>query len=487
MPKAQAAFVVDRKGFARKFASRPKGFVLFELLQNAWDEPITRVDVTAEMLPGRPVCCVVVEDDAPEGFADLASVYTLFRDSKKANDPTKRGRFELGEKLVLALAQRATVTSTKGTVRFEGDTRTFSKVRREAGTRFEAEFKFTRGEFERMCAAISTLLAPVGVVTTFNGRALAPRKPIENFYTALQTVVADDDGNLVKRDRVTDVEVYDVLPGETAHIYEMGIPVVETGDRWHVNVMQKVPVNWERNNVPPFYLQTLRVHVLNAFHDKLSMEDAAQPWVTNALEDFRVEGPAVRTVLKDRFGAKAVIFDPSDPEANKIAMSEGYTVIPGGALPGQAWSNVKVHEACKPAGQVTPSPKPYDPNGRPEHVIPHAEWTANMRRRADFAAGLFQRITDDVCRVEIVREPSASWVANFGSALGSERLCLNFGRLGARWFALPNRAVEVLDLLIHEFVHHEVSDHLSAEMHKTATLYGAKLAQLCLDEPAFFA
>jgi len=64
---------------------------------------------------------------------------------------------------------------------------------------------------------------------------------------------------------------------------------------------------------------------------------------------------------------------------------------------------------------------------------------------------------------------------------------LNYGRLGRNWFTLSNRAVSVLDLLLHEFVHFEVHDHLSNEMHETATLYGAKLAQLCLDEPAFFA
>jgi hypothetical protein len=31
----------------------------------------------------------------------------------------------------------------------------------------------------------------------------------------------------------------------------MGIPVVETGDRWHVDVAQKVPLNFDRDNLPP--------------------------------------------------------------------------------------------------------------------------------------------------------------------------------------------------------------------------------------------
>ena len=27
-------------------------------------------------------------------------------------------------------------------------------------------------------------------------------------------------------------------------LYELGIPVVETGDKWHYSVRQKVPLNW---------------------------------------------------------------------------------------------------------------------------------------------------------------------------------------------------------------------------------------------------
>ena len=118
---ADAALVVDKRGLAKKLAHKPKVFILHELLQNAWDEDVTEVQVKAEMLAGRPVCRIKVFDDCPEGFQDLASIYTLFRDSKKAPDPTKRGRFELGEKLVAAVALRMEVVTTKGGVLIEGD------------------------------------------------------------------------------------------------------------------------------------------------------------------------------------------------------------------------------------------------------------------------------------------------------------------------------------------------------------------------------
>lgn len=479
--------VVDRKGLAKKLAKRPKAFILFELLQNCWDENVRVVRVQLEMLPGKPVCRVVVEDDCPEGFADIRSVYTLFRDSKKASDPAKRGRFELGEKLVLALALRAKVTTTKGTVIIEGDERYETREHRWAGTRFEGDFRMTREEFLEVCRDVRMLLPPVEIETTLNGEPLKFRTPEHVFHTTLQTVRADEEGNLKATERKTEVRVYAVAEGEEAYIYEMGIPVVPTGDRWHYDVQQRVPVNWERNNVPPSYLKTLRVEVLNAMFAEVPKEEAAANWVTEAIGDTRVEAEALKQVVTHRFGDKAVINDPSDPEGTKIAMSRGYTVISGGSLSKEAWENIRTHNTCLPAGQVTPSPKVYDPNGRPEHQISRSDWTRDMWRIAEFAEDLFLKLTGQNCYVVIAREPTASWAANFGDggALGM-RLCLNYGRLGRAWFERAKRDEKVLDLLIHEFCHHKVKDHLSHEMHETATALAAKLANLCLDDPKFF-
>jgi len=224
------------------------------------------------------------------------------------------------------------------------------------------------------------------------------------------------------------------------------------------------------------------VLTLNALAAKLRPEESKQSWVTNALEDARVEKTAVDKVVTDRFGEKRVIFDPSDKEGTKIAMSQGYTVIPGGALPAAAWDNIRTYGTALPAGQVTPSPKPYSADGRPEHVIPPEQWTDAMRKRVAFAKEFFKRLIGETLTVRIVHEFGVSWSANFGYG----ELCLNYSRLGKRWFALPNRAEEVLDLLLHEYCHETVHDHLSAEMYRTATRLGARLAQLCLDDPAFF-
>ncbi len=481
------ALVVDRKGLARKLNKRPKAFIVFELLQNSWDEDVHRVSVTAEMLPGRPVCHIAVEDDCPEGFADLRSIYTLFRDSKKGPDPTKRGRFELGEKLVLALALRAKVTTTKGTVTFEGDERHETREKRPAGTIFEGDFRMTREEFAEICQQVHMLFPPKDIETTFNGQPLVCRKPTSTFETTLQTIRIDEEGNLKATERKTEVRVYETRNGEEAHVYEMGIPVVPTGDKWHYDVQQRVPVNWERNNVPPAFLKTLRVEVLNAMHPCINRDEATSTWVSEAIEDARVEPKALYGVVTKRFGEKSVIYDPSDPEGTKIAMSQGYTVIPGGALSKGTWDNIRNHSTRLPAGQVTPSPKPYDPNGRPERVISRDEWTPDMWRMAEFAEGLFHKLIDEECSVYIVTEPQAPWTANFGGqGILGYTLCLNFGRLGKKWFSRPKRDEVLLSLLIHEFAHHFSLDHLSARYHDGLCSLGAKLALVALNEPTFF-
>jgi len=486
---ANDVLVVDKKGLARKLAHKPKGFIVYELAQNAWDEPgVTEVVIKAEMKPGRPVCHIEVYDDAPEGFQELSSIYTLFKDSKKAPDPTKRGRFELGEKLVAAVALRMEVITTKGGVIIDGNRRRNVRNKLQKGSAVLVDVRMNREEFVEVCDQVGRLIPPKGIKTVFNGATLKPRDPACSFEATLQTIRSDEEGNLKPTQRKAKVDVYEPLPGEVAHIYEMGIPVVETGDRWHYDVQQRVPVNWERSNVPPSYLKTLRVMVINEMAAQLQPEEAKEPWVTSAIDDERCEPGATKEIVVKRFGKKSVIADPSDPEGTKIAMSQGYTVIPGGALPKGAWANVRSSGAVLPAGKVTPSPKPYDPEGHPEKVKPRDEWTPDMWRIAEFAEGLFYKLTDERCDVYIVVEPTSYWAANFqrGAILSGLRLCLNFGKLGKKWFANPNRSEMVLTLLLHEFAHLNVSDHLSDEYHREVTRLGAKLATLCLDEPEFF-
>ena len=130
-------FEVDKEGLARILERKGKEFALFELIQNAWDEPgVSKVSVTLEYR-GWNKARLVVEDDAPEGFRDLTHAFTLFADSVKKSNPEQRGRFNLGEKLVLAISDKVTIRTTKGGLRFDKDGRHSLRSTQSAGSRVE--------------------------------------------------------------------------------------------------------------------------------------------------------------------------------------------------------------------------------------------------------------------------------------------------------------------------------------------------------------
>lgn len=470
----QPHFVVDKQGLAKLLERRSKAYILFELLQNAWDENTTHVEATVEWLGERTVR-ITMTDDAPEGFADLTHAYTLFAESAKKSDPTKRGRFNLGEKLVIAASTSARITTTKGTVEFERDGRTNRRRTREYGTEFRATFRMSKAEYETMLAEARTAICPANVETIINGEPLPHREPVATILAPLPTEVADAEGYLRPTVRGTVLRLYEPLPGEAPTLYEMGIPVVETSQRWHIDIGQKVPLNSDRDNVTPAYMRQVNVLVANEMYVYLlnSKEAATEDWVTEALAHAQVNPETVDAVLHARFGDKRVINDPSDPEGTKMAVAAGYTVIPGGAFSGAAWAHIKEGGHALPAGRVTPSPKAYSdsPDAKPLNVIGPDRWTQGM--------ATFVGLAVDVARVVLYRKVQVRFVSDitwpFAATYGPDGvLTVNVGRLGHAWFGAEKQ--RQLALLLHEFVHEQVSDHLSRDFADGVADLGARLA-----------
>jgi hypothetical protein len=475
-------FAVDKAGLGKQAEEQSKGRLIGELVQNGLDEAgVTRIDITLTPVTGRPLADLTVADDSPEGFRDLTHAYTLFADSYKRSNPTQRGQYNLGEKMVLAVCESASISTTKGTVLFDAAEGRSEKPRqkRERGSVFQGRIRLTREEYPQVCDYLRSLLLPENVVVTFNGNRLLPRKPLHTLEASLETPVADDNGVMRLRGRKTQVTLHEVLPGEVASLYEMGLPVVETGDKWHVNVGQKVPLNRDRDNVKPSYLRAVRTLVLNEMHDGLTAEDANETWVRQASSDSACSPKSIARVLDLRFGEKRASYDPNDPEANKAWVAKGGTLVYGSMLSKQEWQNAKEASAIVPAGQLCPTAKPYsdDPNAPLADVIAEENWTEEMRHIAAYALFLARELMGVSLTVTMVNTKNS-----FLACYGKGRLDFNVFHLGHSWFG--QGATETVDrLLIHEFGHQFSGDHLSEEYHEALCRLGAGLKRLALEKP----
>jgi len=476
-------FEADKDGLRKLLEKRGLQCVLYELISNAWDTDATTVDAALRPVVGKPLVEIVVEDDDPKGFETLAHAWTLFAESNRKADASKRGRFNLGEKLVLACCESAQIATTTGTVIFDQDGRhEHPRRKREAGSEFRGLVRMTRVQMDEVVAAARLLIPPPDVAVTFNGEPLVSRECVAKFEVELATEFADEEGCLHRTRRLTDVLLYNPLPGQPTRVYELGVPVVTHECQWDVDVCQKIPLTLDRTNVTPAFISELRVAVLNDMHFNVKGEQAAAGWVTEAISDPGVSMDAVKTVVTERFGERAVAYDPSDPEACKRLAGQDRTVVPGGALPGSAWSNVRRAEALPAAGKVSPTPRPFNENGAPLKMA--AEVTYEMDRRAGQI--------DALARALLGHGVTVLWAADvgwpFGGAYdrGYQTLIINLGRCGYCWVTESMASERVLSLLIHELSHDCLGDHLSDDYQKMACKLGAKCVELAFTKPGLF-
>lgn len=468
-----SVFEVDREGLRKLLERKGKEFVLYELIQNAWDQNVREVYVSFTKSPGSRLANIVVEDDDPEGFADLTHAYTLFAESAKKSNPRQRGRFNIGEKLVIAVCEESRIVTTKGGVEFVGDERRVLRRKTEKGSRFEGLLRLTNDEFAACCNAMTLLLPPAGIMTYFNGSLLEPREPqsvVER--VSLQTEIADAEGYLRKATRSTEIRIYERRSSEVGMLFEMGIPVVPTRDEWHVDVQQKIPLTTDRDNVPPSFLRDIRTVVLNQVHQHLTETSANHLWVKSAMEDSNVSEDAVRSVIKNRFGDKVVTYDIHDQEANHRAVAEGFTVVYGRSLGKEEWNNVrKVIGVMPSAGSLFPTD--------PGNIVPMVP-IEPTEQEAKMITGI-KRLARTLIGAEIAVDIINNHRENAAARYGHRHMMVNKAKVGRKWFdALDEASV---GLIIHELGHEYETNHLLEGYYRALTKLGARLAIATAKDP----
>jgi hypothetical protein len=253
-------------------------------------------------------------------------------------------------------------------------------------------------------------------------------------------------------------------------LYEMGLPVVEleAGDPWHINVCQRVPLTSDRDNVSPAFLRDVRAEVLNLMANRLTDDQAAESWVSEATEDDRIESEAVREVVKKRFGDKAVVADPNDPQSRERAIMAGYTIVPARAMSKDTWKHVR------DAGAVPSSSQMFRSVGVDTETIPEDKWTDDMRILVEVTkriAFTVWGIAVDVAFCKSVASTRADWTDSYPPVV-----TYNVQRLGKSWFRADNLN-EHVKLIIHE-IGHQRGGHLEASYIRALCEIGAELFKL---------
>lgn len=360
-------FTVDKAGLADILERRGKAFAILELVSNAWDaQGVTEVRITTEPCIGSPYVKLMVMDDSPEGWADLGEAHTMFARSRRGADPNKRGRFGLGEKLVLACCRWADIQTTTGTMSFGVNGRSQSPSKIERGTIFIGEIRMSRAELEEAEQVLRKIIPPVP--TYYNGKLIVPSGSVLASVKVKLPTEIESDGVLRRTIRETMIDIHTThatAQGETGDILELGVPICDWALPYRVNVRQKVPMNLERDSVTDAFRRAVQVAVFNTMADHITGDMAAEPWAEEAMGDSRAQPEAVRAVFEERFGDRVVVATPNDPMANAQAAAQGMTVLSGGVLGASAWGNVRKYVEPVSASQAFPSSKPKDQTGRP--------------------------------------------------------------------------------------------------------------------------
>ena len=319
LPAATGRFSVSESGMRELNASRQPWDLVKELIQNAWDEApfATECRVVIEPQPDGETTLVTVEDDG-SGFSDIADAYTLMGHTDKRGQPTKRGRFNIGEKDVISVAIEAEVETAGHTVAFppvifprEGS-REVTPNSRAKGTVVRTLMPWD----ERQSVELIEMLRrfrPTPTYRLFVNECEVPPRPATNIRpVTLQTITQDAPGKPM-RPTQRRTEIHFVKPrdaNEDRWLYEMGIPVQTIECPWDVDVMQKIPMSQQRDSVSEAYLNRIYAETLNATHGKLEREEFGTPWVKRAIGNRQITGEAVKATVKGRYGSPKIVFPP---------------------------------------------------------------------------------------------------------------------------------------------------------------------------------
>ena len=440
-------FAVSESGMRELNGDREPWDLVKELIQNAWDEApfASECRVSVEPQADRNAAMVTVCDDGP-GFSDIADAYTLMGHTDKRLQPTKRGRFNMGEKDVISVATEAEVETVGHTVTFlRMGSRQLTSNSRVKGTVVRVLMPWDEKQSSELITMLRRFRPPINCSLFVNDREV-PRQPVQAVSpVTLQTVVQDALGKPMRRaQRRTEIHISEPYDANgKGWLYEMGIPVQIIECPWDVDVMQKVPMSQQRDTVSEAYLNRIYGEALNATHRTLKQDEFGSQWVKRAIHP-QTKREAIESIIKGRYGSSKAAFATLDTDANMRARDAGYGLINAGELSKreiEAFRNTGV----KDSDEVFPTPPPPRKDYEPEpgsNQARFAEWVIEMAGHCNLTA-----------TVRYFDEPDNDRLADCSASTTTPTLRFNEARLGRGFFEPPYGSFGHWELLLHELGH----------------------------------
>ena len=435
-------FKISTQGFRELQEGRAPWTLVKELIQNVWDEApeATRCDVTIADGTDHDHTLITVEDDGP-GFTDPTHAYTLMAPTPKRLDPSKRGRFNIGEKEIISMSIWAEVETKGITIRFpKKGGRTSRPNKRLKGTVVTLLMPWDREQaldLEHMLLHFR----PTDCTLNVNGKAIPPRQPLTVHSAILPSILQSAPGQPLRpTKRRTDVHILESHDPSGSWLYELGIPIQQTEIPFDVDVQQKVPMPPNRDTVGQAYLQDISAETLNAVHNIMRPESFSDTWVRTGIEDDRATPEAVITTKNNRYGVKVAMWS-SDTDANMKAAENGYQILHPRSVSPQERTKLRdvggVQSTHALFGRDHPPEEPKLPEGPLE---PFAAWVKRLATLVGLEA-----------TVEYYSAPGSKVLADCTSDTKTPIVRFNTAKTDLDWFTL--RGPEQLGLVIHELSH----------------------------------
>jgi len=457
-------FDVSNIGWKRLNAGREMGHLIREAVSNVLDLPEAKnCNITIE--EGH----VVIEDDSPTGFANLALITTIFLTDKE-EDATKRGRKGRGLKELISAADKAEVQTVGGTIIFEEGRKTISNDRTQ-GTRIEIWTTLENWKGENVQKAInyiSNTIAPENLTVKINNVEIKKQHKLSTIENVFLETVLIENGIEVERYRATQVELYQKQ--EEAYLYEMGVSVQQIDCDYSINVLQRIPMNDKRDTVSNWYLSTLFGNILSSDNviNLLVESDVSKDWVSKGID--RATQDIQRKVVNIFSGDKK-IRKTNNEKANDTAETAGYKLIDTTLLP--SGSRIVMERFMTTADEVAKK----EAEQKEEKVKPDA----HKKKFIKLVTYLAKKLIDCDIKVEFVsRDLEFSGMLRV-AAFSDEKKTLTYNiQSSDNDFDNP-LSEDNLAILIHELAHHYTPIH-SDEHAKHVEIISGKLARLCLTE-----